>query len=94
MPGFEQWRTERREIVRRHHPDRGGDPAVLVTELELLEQRHRPAGPPVVTPTGGPAALVRRGLRRARLVTRDRVRTARASLPQNWPGHRRYHDIS
>ncbi|MGJ9423067.1 hypothetical protein [Aeromicrobium sp. CF3.5] len=89
----EQWRRERREIVRRHHPDRGGDPALLVAELDRCDRRYRQL-PVDVTATAGLAEPLRRGLRRATRTARRQVRKVRANLPRRWPGHRRYHDIS
>jgi hypothetical protein len=35
----EQWRRERRALVRRHHPDVGGDPEVLQARLAALDHR-------------------------------------------------------
>jgi hypothetical protein len=37
----EQWRHERRALVRRHHPDVGGDPEVLLARLVALDHRYR-----------------------------------------------------
>jgi hypothetical protein len=45
-------RHARREFIRAHHPDAGGDPAAFVTGLAALDRL--PAG----APAGAPAARV------------------------------------
>lgn len=36
---YERWRwARRREFIRTHHPDRGGDPAAFITGLADLER--------------------------------------------------------
>lgn len=78
----EQWRRERRIIIRQHHPDVGGDPEHLQRLLRENDERYRrrEQGP---GPTGHP------GRQRVPLVRRI-VRTVRASIPRGWPGRRRY----
>lgn len=94
----EQRRRERREIIRRHHPDHGGDAEVLVAELAALEarQQSRPGDVPTLDldSTSSIPEPVRRGLRRASRSAHRAVRSVRAAVPRGWPGHRRYHDIS
>jgi hypothetical protein len=36
----EQWRRERRALVRRHHPDAGGDAEQLQVRLAALDRRY------------------------------------------------------
>ncbi len=81
----EQWRRERRIIIRRHHPDVGGDPALLQRLLDENDERYRrrEQGP-------GPAGHPRS--RRPPLARRA-IRALRASLPRGWPGRRRYIDL-
>lgn len=81
----EQWRRERRVIIRRHHPDVGGDPDLLQRLLRENDERYRsPDQAP--GPTGRPVTA------RAPLARRV-IRTLRASLPRGWPGRRRYFDL-
>lgn len=63
------YRAARREAVRRHHPDVGGDPAMLQRELAAIERRFAPgsgrsaaAGPVFVT-SGGPFRQAWKGIR-------------------------------
>jgi hypothetical protein len=37
----EQWRRDRRALVRRHHPDAGGDALRLQDHLAALDRRYR-----------------------------------------------------
>lgn len=37
----EQWRRDRRALVRRHHPDAGGDAETLDRALHALDRRYR-----------------------------------------------------
>ena len=67
----------RREFIRTHHPDRGGDPAIFIAGLDHLDgQRAAPGQPPRPRVVGVPhrpwpirllSALIRRlgGSRRA-----------------------------
>lgn len=99
-----QWRTERRAVVRHHHPDRGGAVGVMQRELDLVDRRFRfSEGDRNGTAdqvgmlegsfrsTQAPAwQPVARAARRARRMLSRQVRTARAKIPPGWPGHRRY----
>jgi hypothetical protein len=38
----ERRRARRREFIRTHHPDRGGDPAAFITGLADLDRGERP----------------------------------------------------
>lgn len=66
---------------------------MLIAELDRCDRRHRPSSIDV-TMTAGLVEPLRRGLRRATRTARRQVRVVRANLPQSWPGHRTYHDIS
>ncbi len=35
----QQWRSARRAVLRAHHPDRGGDPDRMRSELDLVDRR-------------------------------------------------------
>lgn len=85
-PG-DQFARRRREIARRHHPDRGGDPAVFVAEMERLAREASPA--PVA---GAPVSIVarRRPWRSLRRSTQRLADGVRARLPRHVPGARRY----
>lgn len=81
----EQWRRERRIIIRHHHPDVGGDPELLQRLLRENDERYRrrEQGPDPAGPRVGPRVPF----------TRRVIRTLRASLPRGWPGRRRYFDL-
>ena len=49
MADEQSWRRARREFIRTHHPDRGGDPAAFAAGLAAYDQR--PAGG--ASPQGG-----------------------------------------
>jgi hypothetical protein len=64
--------ARRREFIRTHHPDRGGDPAVFIAGLADLDCAHRNSG-------GGAAVRVlvyrrRRPIIRVLLAVRRRLR--------------------
>ncbi|WP_229052039.1 hypothetical protein [Aeromicrobium sp. Leaf350] len=82
----ERWRRDRRSIVRLHHPDRGGDPALLQQELRENDAFYRDLDQPRhhrgdVIVTARPGVLVRA------------VRAVRASLTRGRPGRRHYFDL-
>ncbi|WP_344203427.1 hypothetical protein [Aeromicrobium alkaliterrae] len=79
----ERWRRDRRTIVRLHHPDRGGDPAVLQQELRDNDQFYRRWEQDANPAVGRPG---RRRFSHA-------VRAVRARIPRGWPGRRRYFDL-
>jgi len=54
--------ARRREFIRAHHPDRGGDPAAFIAGLADLDRAHRDSG-------GGAAVRVL-VYRRRRLIIR------------------------
>lgn len=101
----QQWRSARRAVLRAHHPDRGGDPDRMRSELDLVDRRFgvRPGATTWDDVSSGASSVdlrppgrwqpVARGLRRARVAVRRGTRTARARLPSGWPGHRRYIDL-
>lgn len=91
----ERWRRERRAVVRRHHPDVGGDPAVLQALLEDVDRRHgvAAASPDDPLPAVRPTPRLRRLLRSARRTARHGTRTVRTRIPTGWPGRRRYLDL-
>ena len=77
--------AERRALLRRHHPDLGGDPDEFVRLLAALDEAERAPG--AATTTVRTHRARRAGWRRRpRLVVR-RVSTA---LPRRLPGTRRY----
>lgn len=39
------YKKDRRQAVRQHHPDKGGDPDELVRALEAVDRRHGVIGP-------------------------------------------------
>ncbi|WP_299569330.1 hypothetical protein [uncultured Williamsia sp.] len=96
MPVPSEYAARRRALIRRHHPDVGGDAEVLAAELDALDREFAQrravvpprvvANPPLrVRPTG----RVRRLRRSAtRAITRLRGR-----LPRSVPGSRRYFEI-
>lgn len=75
------WRSERRAVLREHHPDRGGDAEVMRTRLAQIDAAYLRLEHPA--PPRAPQ-LVRRP-RRLRTLTRS----VRARIPAGWPGHRR-----
>lgn len=81
----EQWRRERRIIIRRHHPDVGGDPELLQRLLRENDARYR-RREQSPGPAGRPAARQTPFVRRV-------IHAVRASLPRGWPGRRRYFDL-
>lgn len=90
-------RARRRELVRRHHPDAGGDPDAFIEMLRALDPRPTsPAGaasPGPGTPRGpGPAGRPRGGARTFWAARRRRqaLRRWRTRLPRRLPGARRY----
>jgi hypothetical protein len=56
----------RREFVRRHHPDRGGDPAVFIAGLRELDTQAGSSRPRVVAirHRAWPVTLIRTLIRR------------------------------
>lgn len=51
MADEQSWRRARREFIRAHHPDHGGDPAAFVAGLAAYDQ-------PPASPAAAPAARV------------------------------------
>ena len=41
----EEAQRRRREFIRAHHPDRGGDPAAFIAGLRLLDEEFASPGP-------------------------------------------------
>jgi hypothetical protein len=67
MADEQSWRRARREFIRTHHPDRGGDPADFAAGLAAYD--GRPAGEPaprvvIVADTPWLVSLLRPILRR------------------------------
>lgn len=50
-----------REFVRRHHPDRGGDPEYFIDGLQRLREQVAAAGPPRPRSADVPVTAYRRG---------------------------------
>ena len=97
-PGSERARAAaRRAVIRRHHPDVGGDPLVLQRELARLDR------PDAGTGTGsaagvelrepGPWQPLARRASGARRTLRRGTRRLRGRLPRGWPGARRWTDL-
>ena len=73
-------RTARRAVIKAHHPDRGGDPALFVELLAAIDRSHG-------APEPGPGVSTSGHGRRRR---RQAVRRLRQRLPRHVPGARRY----
>lgn len=80
----------RRDAIRRLHPDRGGDPRVLIEEMSRIDAMFGRAAT-----SAGEKAVV--GVQRSGIFrpvrwrqVRSAVRRLRAALPRSWPGARRY----
>ena len=85
--------TARRDAIRRLHPDRGGEPHVLIEALIRIDAVYGRAAP-----STGEEAVV--GVQRSGIFcpvrwtqVRFAVRRLRAALPRSWPGARRYGQI-
>ena len=85
--------TARRDAIRRLHPDRGGDPRVLIEALRRIDAMYGRAAP-----SAGEKIVV--GVQRSGIFSpvrwtqaRRAVRRLRAALPRSWPGARRYGQI-
>lgn len=89
-PLREQWRRERRALVRRHHPDVGGDPDVLQARLTALDHRYRVRQAALDAPA---PAVVPEALRRPWLGTRRLTHRTAATLRRRLPRRRRYLEI-
>ena len=84
-PDEEQVRALRREAIRRHHPDVGGDPAALREALAALARQSDEG-------ERAPVVLVRR--RRLSATGADRILTRlRTALPRRVRGSRRYAEL-
>lgn len=55
-------RARRRDFIRSHHPDRGGDPAMFITGLARLTPSSTTAEPVVVRVVARPRQRVHRQL--------------------------------
>jgi hypothetical protein len=67
MADEQAWRQARREFIRTHHPDRGGDPAAFAAGLAAYEQRSSGEPAPrvvIVADTPWLVSLLRPMLRR------------------------------
>ena len=80
-------RAERRALLRRHHPDLGGDPEQFVAVMQAIGRLGDDASGPVrgTGPTRGVATASWGRRRRSRVLT-----STRAALPRRLPGARRY----
>jgi len=80
-------RTRRREVVRRLHPDLGGDPGEFIAALRALSERsrvgHGSPAPVVAVSTQVPLKALRR-------THRHFVGDLRRRLPRSLPGSRRF----
>ncbi|MEV5000618.1 hypothetical protein [Nocardioides sp. LML1-1-1.1] len=80
--------AERRALLRRHHPDLGGDPEEFVRLVATLDAA---VASPGTDPAGVTTLLARRPLRAAwRRRTRLLARRVSTGLPRRLPGTRRY----
>lgn len=81
--------AERRALLRRHHPDLGGDPDEFVRLLAALDRDA--ASPGGTGGTGATTVLTHRPLRSAwRRRTRLLALRVSTGLPRRLPGARRY----
>lgn len=88
------WKRERREAIRRFHPDRGGSPTELMRAIDRVDKKFGyglgaysvGGADPGVTVKHSRGYLLRLKARRLRLL----IALARERLPHNWPGSRRY----
>jgi hypothetical protein len=67
MADEQAWRQARREFIRTHHPDRGGDPAAFAAGLAAYERRSSGEPAPrvvIVADTPWLVSLLRPMLRR------------------------------
>lgn len=79
-------RAQRRELLRHHHPDLGGDPAEFVAVMAAIDRLGSSRGPGRdASPTRGVATATWGRRRRRRVLS-----TTRAVLPRRFPGARRY----
>ena len=79
----------RRDAIRLHHPDRGGDPRVLIEALSTIDAQYDRAAP-----SAGEKVVVevqRSGIFYPVRWTQVRraVRRLRGALPRSWPTARR-----
>lgn len=95
--------AERRALLRRHHPDLGGDPEEFVRVMAAIDALGAASAPTAPSPsregtareaqhsaaTGGPLGTTPRRRRRRRRARRLLLRV-RAGLPRRLPGARRY----
>lgn len=102
-----QWRRARREVIRDHHPDRGGDPEEFRRLLDALDRTNPERGTGLVssrassttwdsvslTPHSAPVEIFLRATSRSRRRTRRVTRKIREQIPTGWPGSRRYLDL-
>lgn len=83
--------AERRALLRRHHPDLGGDPEEFVRLLATWDAAGASPGPEPGGATTATTLLARRPRRAAwRRRTRLLARRVSTGLPRRLPGTRRY----
>lgn len=83
--------SERRALLRWHHPDLGGDPDEFVRLLAALDRDPAPAGAAAGPDAGPTTVLTHRPLRSAwRRRTRLLALRVSTGLPRRLPGARRY----
>ncbi|MGZ8177930.1 hypothetical protein ACXVUM_08345 [Williamsia sp. SKLECPSW1] len=95
MPVPSEYASRRRALIRRHHPDVGGDPEVLAAELDALDREFAAsdAVPPRIA-TASPVRVRPTGrVRRLRRTVRRTATRLRTRLPRSVPGSRRYFEI-
>ena len=97
-----EYAARRREVIRTHHPDVGGDPERLRLELSRLDREFGRVPQPASTfrvPSSTDGVDVRltvrpsRPLRRLQRRTAAQIRQMRGRLPRSVPGSKRYFDI-
>jgi len=84
-PTPEHLRAMRRQLVKQHHPDHGGDVDRFVEVLAALESPPTLPTLPSASPTTTPDPSVSGARRR-----RGLVRTVQTHLPRRLPGAKRY----
>ncbi|MGU3291091.1 hypothetical protein [Williamsia sp. M5A3_1d] len=104
MPPPSDYAARRRAVIRRYHPDVGGDPQALHRELARLDREFgrttgvdpgsaRQAGSAQRSSSPRPRVRPTSRLRRIRRSTAKTIDAFRTRLPRSVPGAKRYFEI-